>query len=121
MRRVCIFSLALAVGASPLAEASAQAQANDAAPPGIVASGSPDVIVGGSPAARQGDPANGGSPIVEGSSNVFINGRAAALVGHRTACGGVADLLRARDRAGHPLLRSFRAPERQVAGPPARA
>jgi uncharacterized caspase-like protein/uncharacterized Zn-binding protein involved in type VI secretion len=33
--------------------------------------------------------AAGGAPVVEGSPNVFINGRPAAITGARTGCGGV--------------------------------
>jgi uncharacterized Zn-binding protein involved in type VI secretion len=57
--------------------------------PGAVLQGSPDVTVGGKPAARGGDSTTSGAPIVEGSRDVFINGRPAALSGGRTGCGGV--------------------------------
>jgi uncharacterized Zn-binding protein involved in type VI secretion len=45
-------------------------------------------VVGGRPAARAGDTTTDGA-IVEGSKDVFINGKPAALGGGRTGCGGV--------------------------------
>jgi uncharacterized Zn-binding protein involved in type VI secretion len=57
--------------------------------PGVVTSGSADVMVGGKPAARQGDGTSNGGPVVEGSPNVFINGKPAAIGGGRNGCGGV--------------------------------
>src|SRR5215510_1761343 len=56
---------------------------------GGVKEGSPDVMIGGKPAARVGDGAASGAPVVEGSPNVFINGRPAAIAGGRNGCGGV--------------------------------
>jgi len=60
-----------------------------AQPVGTVTEGSPDVMIGGKPAARVGDGAASGAPVVEGSPNVFINGRPAAIAGGRNGCGGV--------------------------------
>ena len=54
-----------------------------------IVEGSPDVSVGGSGAARQGDSTKDGGPVVQGSPNVFINGKPAAVVGDGTACGGL--------------------------------
>ena len=45
--------------------------------------------VGGHEAARQGDTTSNGGVIVQGSSNVIINGKPAAIAGGRTDCGGV--------------------------------
>ena len=61
-----------------------------AQPVGGVTEGSPDVMIGGNPAARVGDGAASGAPVVEGSPNVFINGRPAGIAGGRSDCGGVA-------------------------------
>jgi uncharacterized Zn-binding protein involved in type VI secretion len=36
-----------------------------------------------------GDGSTNGSPVVEGSPNVFINGKPAAVVGGRTGCGSI--------------------------------
>jgi uncharacterized Zn-binding protein involved in type VI secretion len=56
---------------------------------GAVTQGSPDVTIGGKPAARVGDGTASGAPVVDGSPNVFINGRPAAIAGGRNGCGGV--------------------------------
>ena len=48
--------------------------------PGVVTQGSRDVMIGGHAAARQGDSTNNGDVIVEGSKNVFINGKPAAVL-----------------------------------------
>ncbi|MCZ8184676.1 MAG: PAAR domain-containing protein [Beijerinckiaceae bacterium] len=58
--------------------------ANAANEPPDPVGGSPNVTIGGQPAARQGDGVSGGT-----SPNVFINGRPAAIQGSRTDCGGV--------------------------------
>lgn len=55
---------------------------------GPVVAGSPNVIVDGSSAARQGDAIAGGDAATQGSSNVFINGKPAVMAGGKTACGG---------------------------------
>jgi uncharacterized Zn-binding protein involved in type VI secretion len=55
---------------------------------GGVTEGSPNVMIGGKPAARVGDGGASGAA-VEGSPNVFINGRPAAIAGGKTNCGGV--------------------------------
>jgi uncharacterized Zn-binding protein involved in type VI secretion len=60
-----------------------------AQPAGGAAEGSPDVMIGGKPAARVGDVGANGAPLVEGSPNVFINGRPAAIAGGGGNCGGV--------------------------------
>ena len=61
---------------------------------GLIVSGSTNVLIGGFPAARQGDgfvcPAishKGGGAIMSGSSTVFINGKPAARMGDKTMCG----------------------------------
>jgi uncharacterized Zn-binding protein involved in type VI secretion len=41
------------------------------------------------PAARKGDAVPGEGSMVQGSPNVFINGRPAGTVGDRTGCGGI--------------------------------
>ena len=66
-------------------------------PPTPITSASPDVMVNGIPAARQGDsllphakpnsPPHGRS-IAEGASSVLINGRPAARVTDAISCGG---------------------------------
>ena len=73
-----------AVSACILAVANAQAQ--ETRP---VVSGSPDVLIGGAPAARAGDKNTGGAPIATGSTSVFVNGRPVGVTGSRTGCGGV--------------------------------
>jgi uncharacterized Zn-binding protein involved in type VI secretion len=59
-----------------------------AQPAGVITQGSPDTMIGGKPAARAGDSANG-APVVKGSNDVFINGRPAAIAGGTNGCGGV--------------------------------
>ena len=76
--------LAAAIVACAAPTASAQAPG-----PGVVTTGSPDVVMGGAPAARAGDMDSSGAPIAAGSTGVFINGRPAAASGSRTGCGGV--------------------------------
>ena len=59
---------------------------------GPILEGSPDVFIGGLPAARVGDKAQcKGSPdtIVEGEPTVLINGKPAARMGDKTAHGGI--------------------------------
>lgn len=67
-------------------------------PPTTITGGSPDIIINGRPAARQGDPlaAHGcgdcsphGRVIAEGSSTVIFNGKPAARTGDAIDCGGV--------------------------------
>ena len=60
-----------------------------AQPSGAITQGSPDMVIGGKPAARIGDGTASGAPVVEGSRDVFINGRPAAIAGGRNGCGGV--------------------------------
>jgi len=56
-----------------------------------ILTGSLNVLIGGFPAARKGDPitcpVHGEAKIAEGSSSVFINGRPAARMGDKTGCG----------------------------------
>lgn len=59
---------------------------------GPILEGSPNVFIGGLPAARVGDKVhcNGSvDVIIEGEPTVFINGRPAARMGDKTAHGGV--------------------------------
>ncbi|GBR38968.1 hypothetical protein AA101099_1469 [Neoasaia chiangmaiensis NBRC 101099] len=59
---------------------------------GPIMLGSPNVFIGGLPAARIGDMGLCVGPedaIIEGSATVFINGRPAARMGDMTAHGGV--------------------------------
>ena len=60
---------------------------------GPILEGSPDVFIGGKPAARVGDKVQcevgGPDIIVEGAPMVLINGRPAAILGSKTAHGGV--------------------------------
>ena len=59
---------------------------------GPIAQGSPDVMIGGAPAARVGDMAVCVGPpdkVASGSSTVFINGQPAARMGDSTEHGGV--------------------------------
>ncbi|GAB4276972.1 MAG: hypothetical protein Kow0056_07970 [Coriobacteriia bacterium] len=70
---------------------------------GPITTGSPNVFVGGRPAARVGDvgvhAACSGSntfEIIEGDSSVLINGRPAARIGSKTQhCGGVGEVISA--------------------------
>jgi uncharacterized Zn-binding protein involved in type VI secretion len=77
--------LALAALACVLAAADAQSPSPQSGP---IIQGSPDVSIGGSGAARQGDTTSSGAPVVQGSPDVFINGKPAAVMGDSTACGG---------------------------------
>jgi uncharacterized Zn-binding protein involved in type VI secretion len=79
------FFLAFAGLACFFSEANAQVPSPQGGP---IIQGSPDVSVGGSSAARQGDTTKGGGPVVQGSPDVFINGKPAATAGDATACGG---------------------------------
>lgn len=66
--------------------------------PLAISSGSPDVFINGSPAARSGDPYGGehvafddphpthGVTCEQGSSSVFINGKPAFRIGDSTSC-----------------------------------
>jgi len=58
---------------------------------GPITKGSTNVMIGGKPAARVGDPltcsSHGTASIIEGSKSVFINGKPAARMGDKTNCG----------------------------------
>lgn len=59
---------------------------------GSILAGSPNVFIGGLPAARVGDPLTCVGPpdvIAIGSSSVLINGRPAARMGDQTGHGGI--------------------------------
>ena len=59
---------------------------------GPIVEGSPDVFIGGQPAARVGDrvQCNGANDfIIEGEPSVLINGKPAARLGDKTAHGGI--------------------------------
>lgn len=68
----------------------ARASVDKAAHDGPIQCGSPDVIIGGFPAARKGDEfsckQHGGGIIVSGSGSVFVNGMALARQGDKTQC-----------------------------------
>lgn len=69
----------------------ARAIIDQAAHVGPITLGSFNVMIGGKPAARKGDPitcsAHGVASIIEGSSSVLINGISAARMGDKTSCG----------------------------------
>lgn len=68
------------------------ARATDSHPEGEILEGSTDVLIGGLPAARQGDKVSHGKgteAIAEGEATVLINGRPAARQGDTVQCGGV--------------------------------
>ena len=69
----------------------ARAIVDTAAHTGSITSGSFNVLIGGKPAARKGDPiicsSHGICSIIEGSSSVYINGIPAARMGDKTSCG----------------------------------
>ena len=62
---------------------------------GVITSGEPSVIIGGSPAARVSDahscPKHGGGPVASGSSTVNIGYKSAARVGDQATCSGPPD------------------------------
>ncbi|CCP04275.1 hypothetical protein BN439_3241 [Erwinia amylovora Ea644] len=68
----------------------ARARIDNGAHSGPIQSGSPDVIIGGFPAARKGDTLScsqhGGGIIVGGSASVIVNGRPLARLGDKTQC-----------------------------------
>ncbi|WP_099330486.1 PAAR domain-containing protein [Erwinia amylovora] len=68
----------------------ARARIDNGAHSGPIQSGSPDVIIGGFPAARKGDTLScsqhGGGIIVGGSASVIVNGRPLARRGDKTQC-----------------------------------
>lgn len=74
-----------------MGKAAARAVLDKGAHSGPITAGSPDVMIGGKAAARQGDPVNcsnhpGPASIIEGSKTVFINGKPAARMGDKTSC-----------------------------------
>jgi uncharacterized Zn-binding protein involved in type VI secretion len=64
---------------------------DQAAHTGPIMMGSFNVIIGGKPAARKGDPitcsTHGQASIIEGSTSVLLNGIPAARMGDKTSCG----------------------------------
>lgn len=68
----------------------ARARIDTSAHTGPIQSGSPNVIIGGFPAARKGDPLScsqhGQGSIVSGSTTVFVNGLPLAREGDKTLC-----------------------------------
>ena len=72
----------------------ARASTDKAAHSGPIQSGSPDVIIGGFPAARKGDSfsctQHGSGIIVGGSGSVLVNGVSLARMGDKTQCGAAA-------------------------------
>lgn len=75
-----------------MVEGKQAARAGDAAGcPGAgstIVQGSPDVFINGKPAAVQGDKTGRGGSIVSGASGVFINGKPMARVGDAAGCQG---------------------------------
>ena len=61
--------------------ARAQEPVAGAGVPGVVTGGSSTTSIGGQAAARKGDASDGGGAIIEGSKNVLIDGRPAAVLG----------------------------------------
>lgn len=92
---------------------------------GPIITGSPNVFIGGQPAARVGDQAvcvgGGIDTIVLGSSTVFVNGQPLALAGSPTAHGGVvlsgAPNVTVGDMAAVPAGRSTTTPSTQAPSP----
>lgn len=68
----------------------ARARIDSSAHTGPIQSGSPNVIIGGFPAARKGDPLScsqhGQGSILSGSTTVFVNGLPLAREGDKTGC-----------------------------------
>lgn len=68
----------------------ARASIDKGAHSGPIQSGSPDVFIGGFPAARKGDPIgcskHGSGIIVGGSASVLVNGKPLARMGDKTQC-----------------------------------
>src|SRR5688500_16039680 len=61
------------------------------APPSAILDGSPNVLINSLPAARMGDLSihkKPVEPIVQGSGSVFFNGKTAARITDKSACGG---------------------------------
>ncbi len=77
-----VIAVALVGGASPAATQQSGA-------PGVITGGSADTMIGGKPAARQGDGTDRGGAMISGSPDVFINGKPAVVQGDRSGCGGV--------------------------------
>ncbi|WP_313448424.1 PAAR domain-containing protein, partial [Pseudescherichia sp.] len=73
-----------------MGQPAARATIDTSAHTGPIQSGSPDVIIGGFPAARKGDTlscsTHGSGAIVGGSSTVFVNGVPLARLGDQTKC-----------------------------------
>jgi len=59
------------------------------APAPIVSGVSPDVLIGGLPAAMMGASIANGSTVVMGSSGVLVNGMPLARQGDATTCGSI--------------------------------
>ncbi|BBS37064.1 hypothetical protein WP5S18E01_19110 [Enterobacter cloacae] len=73
-----------------MGQPAARATIDTSAHTGPIQSGSPDVIIGGFPAARKGDTlscsSHGSGVIVGGSSTVFVNGMPLVRKGDKTQC-----------------------------------
>lgn len=80
-------SIRIAIAALLLGSGLASAQQPGA--PGVITGGSADTVIGGHPAARQGDSVAGSGALIGSSPDVFINGKPAAVQGDRSGCGGV--------------------------------
>lgn len=73
-----------------MGQPAARAKIDTSAHSGTIQSGSPDVVIGGFPAARKGDSLScskhGNGVIVGGSGSVFVNGMPLARMGDQTQC-----------------------------------
>ena len=89
-----------------MGQPAARATIDTSAHSGPIKSGSPDVIIGGFPAARKGDTlscsTHGSGIIVGGSSTVFINGMPVARQGDKTQCNANCSSAPAAPKAAAP-------------------
>jgi uncharacterized Zn-binding protein involved in type VI secretion len=89
-----------------MGEPAARALIDKAAHGGRIQAGSPDVIIGGFPAARKNDPVNcpehGSSIIVSGSASVWVNGLPLARQNDQTQCNGSATAVSPKAHAVPP-------------------
>jgi uncharacterized Zn-binding protein involved in type VI secretion len=113
IRTLLIALTVVACGDAAYAQAAAARQGDLTTHGGTVLTGTPTVIIGGSPAARAQDtascpvvpappsPPHGGGTIVTGSSSVFIGGRPAARTGDLIAENGATSAI----AVGAPTVR----------------
>ncbi|MGB6427487.1 MAG: PAAR domain-containing protein, partial [Methyloceanibacter sp.] len=55
---------------------------------GSIVQGSPDVFINGKPAAVHGDPTGCGGSVTSGAASVFVNGKPMATAGDTAGCAG---------------------------------